>query len=316
MKKLKNMTKWQLQPIILGAIIVLLLLVFGIINPTVLTWSAIHSMILNAFPVMIVAIGMCGAQTAGYFDMAVGMVGTVAGLLCAQIMNDGGSAFVGVLVGLVFGIGAGAVSGFLVSGLHMNAFITTYAMQSIYKGIIFIWTNGFPIRLFGPEYESLTKYGNYMVFGVVQLPIIIALLLYVIIFLFYKYRKLGRTVFLVGGNADCAHISGINVKAVQFFVFMLSDFLAAFAGILFAARVQNATTAIGETWCMEAIAAGLMGGTVAGRSNLWNVLMGVIIVYIVKNGLVMVGLSDYYQYVALGLILFIAVAAQRQKASR
>ena len=316
MKKLKTMTKWQLQPIILAAVLVILMLVFGIVNPVFLTWDAIHSILLNAVPVAIVAIGMCVAQTAGYFDMAVGMVGTVAGLLCGQVLTDTGNVFLAVIVGLIFGILAGVVSGFLVSGLHMNAFITTYAMQSIYKGIVFIWTNGFPIRLFGDEFSSFTKWGSLMVGGIIQFPIIITVVLYVIVFLFMKYRKLGRTIYLVGGNEDCAHISGINVKAVQFFVFMLSDFLAAAAGIVFASRVQNATTAIGETWCMEAIAAGLMGGTIAGRSNLWNVLMGVIIVYIVKNGLVIVGLSDYYQYIALGLILFMAVALQRQKTSR
>ena len=316
MSKIKNMSKWQLQPIILGAVLILLMLVFGVINPVFLKWDAIHSILLNAVPVAIVGIGMCVAQTAGYFDLAVGMVGAVAGLICASILTHTGNVPLAVITGLVYGILAGVVSGFLVSGLHMNAFITTYAMQSIYRGIVFIWTNGFPIRLFGEEFNNFTKWGSLMVGGIIQFPILVTIILYVLVFLFMKYRKLGRTIFLVGGNEQCAHISGINVKAVQFFVFMLCDFLAAFAGILFASRIQNASTQLGDTWVMESIAAGLMGGTIAGRSNLWNVLLGVIIVYVVKNGLVIVGLSDYYQYIALGLILFLAVAAQRQKISR
>ena len=136
--------------------------------------------------------------------------------------------------------------------------------------------------------------------------------IYVLLALFLKYRKLGRSIYLVGSNQKCAHICGIHVRMVQLFIFLLCDVLAAAAGMLYASRVASAQPFMGELMPMEAIAATIVGGTsmAGGKGNLALTFIGVLVIYVVKNGLIMAGLPDFYQYIAIGVILYLAVLAQ------
>ncbi len=315
MNKLKTTSREKLLPFILGGLIILLSVVFTIINPAFITFSSIHSILLTAVPVAIVAIGECTAITAGYFDMSVGLIASLAGVFAAKVVNATGEAVPAVIVGLCIGLLAGVVNGCLVSFLHMNAFITTYAMQLVYRGIVYIITEGMPVKMVAETCKKYLVIGQAKAFGVIQIPIIVMLCLYVLVWLFLRYRKLGRSIYLVGSNAACAHISGINVRMVQFFVFLLTGTLASIAGMLYGSRVGTAPAFMGETLCLEGIASSIVGGTSmsGGKSNLALTFLGVLVVYIVKQGLVMVGLDDAYQYVATGLILFLGVLFQIER---
>lgn len=311
----KGKTKEQIQPYIIIATLVLVSLVFTIINPSFFSGQNFHSILLTSVTVGIIAIGECVALTAGYFDMSVGMVAAMGGLTAATIMKNTGSVFLSVMGGIVLGLICGLMAGLCVSVLHMNAFITTYAMQSVYRGIIYIFTDGFPISMHHPEYYAYTDWGQKKLFGFLQFPIFAMIVCYVLVALFMRYRKLGRSIYLVGGNAKCAEICGIKLHVVQIFCFLLCDTLAAFAGMLYASRVGAANAFMAETIVMESIASTIVGGTVmgGGRSNLALTFVGVLIVYCVKNGLIMCGLPDFYQYIAIGLILFIAVCLQIER---
>ena len=312
---LKGKTKEQIQPYIIVLTLIVVCLVFTIIRPSFFSWQNFHSILLTAVTVGIIAIGECVAITAGYFDMSVGMVAAMGGLMAANVMAKTGSVFLAVMSGILVGLVCGTLAGLCVSVLHMNAFITTYAMQSVYRGIIYIFTDGFPISMHHPEFEKLTWWGQLRIFGFLQFPIFALILCYVVVALFMRYRKLGRSIYLVGGNAKCAQICGIKLHVVQIFVFLLCDTLAAIAGMLFASRIGSANAFLGETIVMEAIASAIVGGTAmsGGKSNLALTFVGVFIVYCVKNGLIMCGLPDFYQYIAIGLILFIAVCLQIER---
>ena len=315
MKKLKTMTREQLLPYILVAVLIILFAVFTSIRPSFLSWDSFHSILLTAVPVGIMAIGECTAITAGYFDMSVGLVASLAGTFAARTCNATGSAGLSILVGICVGIVAGMINGSLVSFLNMNAFITTYAMQLVYRGIQYIITEGMPIKLTVGICNGYLKYGQSKIFGVIQTPILVMIILYILVWLFLRYRKLGRTIYLVGSNPACAHISGINVRMVQFFVFLLTGVLASFAGMLYGARVGTAPAFMGENLCLEGIASSIVGGTAmtGGKSNLAMTFLGVVIVYVVKQGLVMIGLDDNYQYIATGVILFLGVLMQMDR---
>ena len=309
---IKKMTPQQLQPIILSIVLVVMLIVFTIMNPNFITWTNLHTILLSAVTVGIITIGQSVCKLANYFDMSVGLVGAMGGLAAAMVLTNGGSVPMAILAGLVLGAVCGLLAGFLVSFMGMNAWVTTFALSSCYRGIIYIFTDGFPISLFTDNYLPFTKWGSLMVGGKVQFPIIVMVVLFVLVQLFLSYRKLGRSIYLVGGNQYCSLICGINVRAVQLFIFVLCDMLAAFAGMLFASRMSSAAAFLSDTTTLESIAATVVAGVVAGRGNMFVSFIGVLIIYTLKNGLVMVGLPDFYQYLAIGIVIFLAVMVQRE----
>lgn len=315
MKNIKTKTREQLLPYILFGVLIVLFAVFTIINPVFLSWDSFHSILLTAVPVGIMAIGECVAITAGYFDMSVGLIASLAGSFAARTVNATGSAALAIVVGIAVGLFCGMINGCLVSFLHMNAFITTYAMQLVFRGIEYIITEGMPVKLTLGVCDGYLVFGQAKVLGFIQAPVVVMIILYVIVGLFLKYRKLGRSIYLVGSNAACAHISGINVRMVQFFVFLLTGFLASMAGMLYGARIGSAPAFMGENLCLEGIASSIVGGTSmsGGKSNLALTFLGVVIVYVVKQGLVMIGLDDNYQYIATGVILFLGVLMQMER---
>ena len=309
---IKKMTPQQLQPIILAAVLVVMLLVFTIMNPNFITWTNLHTILLTSVTVGIITIGQSVCKLANYFDMSVGLVGAMGGLAAAMVLEAGGAVGTAVLAGLAVGAVCGLLAGFLVSFMGMNAWVTTFALSSAYRGIVYIFTDGFPIPLFDAVYQPFTKWGSMMVGGQIQFPIIVMVVLYVLMQLFLSYRKLGRSIYLVGGNQYCSLICGINVRAVQMIIFVICDVLAAFAGILFASRMSSAAAFLSDTTTLESIAATVVAGIVAGRGNMFVSFIGVLIIYTLKNGLVMVGLPDFYQYLAIGIVIFLAVMVQRE----
>ncbi len=298
------------QNFIIVGVLLVIILVFSIMSSAFFTVENFVSVLLNSVPVAIVAIAEAVCVAGMYFDMSVGMVASLAGIVTAACITDlGMSVGMAVIVGLIAGLFMGALAGLSISRLGMNAFITTLALTEVYRGIVYLATGGVPLPLVqNPEFGVL---GQTSVLGI-QLPIVFMLALYVLMALFMRYTRLGRSVYLIGNNPKAAHICGINIKRVQMFMFLLSGVLASFAGILLASRTLVAQAFVGQNYAFEAIAASIIGGTAitGGKCNLATVFVGVMIVYFVKNGLVLVGLQDFYQYVAVGAIVFLGVLIQ------
>lgn len=316
MLSIKKMGRDTLEKAIIVALLFGVIAVFSIINPTLLSVENFHSILLTMVPVALVAIAECTCIMGGYFDMSVGMVASFGGLFTALMLDNGANIVTAVIVGLLIGLLSGAIAGFSVSSLGMNAFITTFALQQIYRGIIYIWTGGLSRNMTGAIYDGYKAIARTKIFGgILQLPILYLVIIYILMALFMKYTRLGRSIYLVGNNQKAAHICGIRVKRIQFFMFMLSGFLAALAGILVCSRTGTVQPFVGELYAFEAIAATIVGGTSmsGGKGNLGTTFIGVLIVYVVKNGLIMAGLADTYQYIAIGVILFLAVFAQTER---
>lgn len=312
-KKIKHIRELENfnQNIIICVLLILFIIIFSLMSSDFFSVNNFHSILLTAVPVSLIAIGECVCLMGGYFEMSVGMVASMGGLACASIMSMTGSAILAILGGLGVGLLTGLVSGFAVSRLHMNAFITTFALQEVYRGIIYLWTGGFGKSMVGDSYQKFTRWGQMKVFGI-QFPIIVILVVYIIAILFMKFTRTGRSIYLIGNNSKAARISGIDVTNSRLLLFIICDVMAAIAGMLYAMRTASASPFIGTTYCMEAIAATVLGGTsmLGGKGNMATTFIGVIIIYVIKNGLIMVGLEDFYQYIAIGFILIFAVFIQ------
>lgn len=318
LRKSTRLRRDRLQLLILVVILIVLCAFFTVLNPDFIKPANLHSILLTSVLVGLMAVGESICIIAGYFDMAVGMIAALSGILLAFVLKATHSLLLGLAVGLGSGVVFGLIAGCLISYLGMNAFITTFALQSIYRGIIFVLTDGFPISLMGEDFASFTKWGQYKVFGMLQFPIFAMLLVYIWAILFMKYRKLGRSVYLSGNNPRCAHISGINLHKIHLLVFVICDVLASISGILFTSRTAAAQPFLSEMVPMEAIAAAVVGGVslLGGKGNIAMTFVGLMVIYVIKNGLTMAGVPDFYQYIATGLILYIAVLVQTDRKAK
>ena len=302
------------QQVTIGLALVALIIVFSSISPYFFSRDNLLTILLTATSVGLIAAGQFLCLVTRNFDMSVGNVAAMGGVVFTMLIkNLNFSVPMALTTTLAMGLASGLIVGFSVAVLKTNSFITTFAMMQIFRGILFVLTTGQPITMPAmPEYRFV---GTYRLFGVVQLPILLMVLVFIGVFFILKYTKLGRSVYAVGSNPEAAHICGINVAKVQIFCFSVVAVLAALAGALFASRVNAAQPNVGAMYAMDSIAASVVGGTAmsGGKGNIWGVFLGVMIVNVVQNGLIMVGLDMYYQYIVTGLILFFAVLAQSER---
>lgn len=304
------------QNLIILIVFAALIIGFRIGSPYYLTGTNITSMLVAAVPLGLIAIGECVCLMSGYFDMSVGMVASLAGIVWAKLIVDAGvNTWLALFLALGFGLLSGALAGVSVAFLSIPAWMATYALFQIWRGIIYILTNGTAIRMI--DYTEFKVIGQTKLFGseTFTLPILILLLAYLLTFLMLRYTKLGRSMYIIGGNMEAARNAGIKIKRTQVVCFLISGVLAALGGLIFASRSASAQPFIGELYAMQGIAATVVGGTkmTGGKANIAMTLVGVLIIIGIQNGLNMIGVPNFYQFIATGSILFIAVLIQTDR---
>lgn len=294
-----------------AVVIALLVLwgVFAIFNPNFLTFNNIHAIILNAVPVGIVAIGAGIGQMGGYYDMSVGMVGGMAIVLVPFLFEWGFPIWAIILIPLLMGALCGFITGCTITYLNMNSWISTFALQKIYQTILYVVTDGVPITLGSAKFESFTKFGSMRIWGI-QFPIIVMIVVYILAYLFLRFRPMGRYMYLLGSNSAAAQISGVNLHKTRLTMFIIQGTLAALGGLLWAARLKQAAPFVCQGFPFEGIAAAMVAGMYGGKGNILLCLVALLLIYTIKNGLVQIGLSEYFQYAVIGLLMLYACILQ------
>ncbi len=318
--KLKNTySKIQQTPGVLSVVaLVFLLVLFSQLSEYFFTAQNLLSIMLTASTVSLIAIGQFTSILCGYTDMAVGNVAAMAGVLAGMAVKDWGmSVPMGILLGLAFGLLHGFIVGLCIARFNCNSWVTTYALFQVYRGAIFLITRGVPVAIPSNEpYSAAFKFlGQYKLFGVIQFPIIIMLVVLALFAFMLKYTKLGRSLYCVGNNPEAAKISGLDVRKTIMFAFICVGVLSSLCGIVFGSRVNSCQPNSGATYGMDTIAACVVGGTrlSGGKGNIFGAFCGILIVYVIQNGLIMCGLDAYYHYIVTGIIMFLAVLMQTIK---
>lgn len=252
------------------------------------------------------ACGMTFVILLGGIDLSVGSVIAVTGCVSAGMITWVGLPVpVGILTGILCGTLVGALNGIIISRTTIPAFIVTLATMNIGRGIARIYTHAQTIAVLDDPY---TFWGMGSILGLpIQLYLIIAV---VVLTSFILNRTgLGRHIYATGDNKIASEYSGINVKRVTFFVFVLSGFLASLAGVLTVGRTFTATMIMGDGAEMDAIAAVVLGGTSmsGGKGSISGTVIGVIVIGILKNGMNLLGIDSSWQYVVQGIVILIAV---------
>lgn len=292
----------------IGLVLLLIILTFS--SPYFLTVSNLMSVLRQGVALSLVAIGMTYAIISGGIDLSVGSIMAVSGCTSALLMaNFGVNWILACLVGLTIGILSGMILGYFIAFWNIQPFIMSLVMMSAARGLALILTNGIPVAGFPPNFAFL---GTGWVFRI-PFPVIIAIIFYLIFAVILKRMPFGVGVYAVGGNAEAAHHSGINVKKILILVYSISGFLSALAGIIMTSRLNSGQPVLGEMIELDGIAAVVIGGTAmsGGQGGLFGTMIGVLIIIFLHNGLNILGVSAFWQKVAIGLVILVAVLIEQ-----
>ena len=252
------------------------------------------------------AFGMTFAIITGGIDLSVGSILALSGTLSAGfIVNSGFSVQQAVIAAIVIGTALGLFNGFVIAKTTIPPFIVTLAMMQIARGAAYIYSNGQPIRAMIPEYQIIGT--GYL--GPIPYPVIYMAVFLIICVILLSKTRFGRHVYAVGGNDKAAIFSGVNVARTKILVYTMSGFLAAFTGVVLCARMASGQPTAGQAFEMDAIAATVLGGTSmsGGVGKIGSTFIGVLIIGVLNNGLNLLGLNSFWQQIAKGVVILLAV---------
>ena len=294
------------------AILFLMLAVFSILKPgSFLSTNNYVKIIEQSSITILLACGEFFGIILGGIDLSVSSTMALAGVVCARLMVAGWHPVLAVLVGIIlFGAAVGAINGTLINLTKLPPFIITLGTQSIFRGLTYILSDA---RSVSGINTGFMKYVGGKIGGVVPMPIVIALAVALILIFFTTKTKAGRNIYALGGNPTSAFFAGITTNRHQLLCFMISGICASLAGMVNIARLGSAEPNAGTGYETYAIAAVIIGGTsfFGGQGVIWKVIIGGMIIGTINNGLNMVGLSSYYQQIAMGVLIVLAVTLDR-----
>ena len=291
----------------------LILAVFSIQLPgTFLTAGNIINITQQLSMLTIVAATMTIVMVMGDFDLSVGSMASLAGVVAAVMFAAGYPVWMGLGAALLIGLLGGAFNGFLVSVVGILPFVATLGTLTVFSGAAFVVSDGKTI--FGRDIPAgFSGFARSAVeIGDVKLPFlsITAALVVLLCWFILEHTTFGRRLYAIGGNREAAHLAGVRVVRLRLVAFALTGLGAAGAGLLYAARVASANPTQGSGLMLDAIAAVFLGMTMSrrGEPRVGFTLVGVLVLGVLDNGLTQLRVDSYVREIMVGLIVIAAVA--------
>ena len=263
-----------------------------------------------------ISVGMTMVILTGGIDLSVGSILALSGAVAAGLTRDGVAfpsmdLFVGItfwggiLAALLIGAILGMINGVMITTFKVPPFIATLGMLTIARGLTMLYTGGFPITGLGKGFEYV---GTGWFLGI-PMPVWIALIVVVVFAFVMRHTIFGRHIYAIGGNERASEISGIKVNKVKLLVYTLAGTLAGLAGLLVTARLDSAQPNAGASYELDSIAAVVIGGTSlsGGKGSIVGTIIGALIIGVLNNGLVLLGVSPFWQQVIKGIVILAAV---------
>lgn len=314
----------QLVP---GVFLLILIAGLSLLSPNFLSLSNFLDIARVVSIIGIMAVGMTLVILTGGIDLSVGATFALAAVVTASFIpgsfSDAPTSVgldlpvpLAIAAGLIAGALIGLVNGFIIAKSRVEAFIVTLATMAFVRGLTYLYTGGFP-TLFRPMPPAFEWVGQGYVFGLPTPTIFFALVIAMGLWI-TRRTTFGRSIYALGGNEEAARLSGINVQRVKIQAYTLMGALAALSGIILSSRVAAAQPTAGLSYELDVIAGVVIGGTslLGGRGSVMSTVLGVFILGVISNGLNVIGVPTYYQYVAKGLLLIIAVGLDAQLRKR
>ncbi|MDD2394959.1 MULTISPECIES: ABC transporter permease [Sphaerochaeta] len=293
----------------LGILLSLIILcaIISVLSPRFLTIDNLRNVTSQATVSAIVSIGLFLAILTGGIDLSVGSILALSIMMMGIFqVKMGINSFLSMLLCLGVGSLMGLINGLLLTKLKLpHPFISTMGTQKIARGLSLAVTAAAPISGFAVPVQFLGS----RTIGPVPASVLLVIVLYVIMFLFLTHTATGRYIYAVGGNVEASRLSGINVDRVLCIVYTISGFMAALAGIVLVGRVNAAYPLAGQDYETDAIAAVIIGGSSfsGGVGKIYNTVIGVLIIAVLRNGLNLLNVDSAWQTVAIGVVIILAV---------
>jgi ribose transport system permease protein len=287
-------------------IFIAMVVIFSLLSPYFLTVDNFVN-IMKTLPVVgIVAIGETLVLISGGVDLSVGSVAALSGVVTGLFWEQAGlPIWLAALAGLTTAGLIGLINGLLVTRLNINPLISTLATFSAVRGLAFVLTNAQMNQLTQPQFQLI---GRGEILGI-PISFIIMLVLYAIFIFILRKTPFGRDLYAIGGNSMASRLAGIPTRKYFLVVFILSGVLAGIGGLVQASQLAAGAPQAATGMEFTVIAAVVLGGTSlsGGKGTLIGTLIGVFILRTLDNGLILIGVSSYYQEVARGAVLILAV---------
>lgn len=285
---------------------ILLLLVFTGIRPDVFpSLRNLKNIVEQVATLVIVASGVTVVMVTGDFDLSVGAIASLVGIIAALLMKAGFGTLPSVLVALGFGTATGLLNGLLIAYGGLSAFVGTLATMTAYSGAALLISKGTTIFAL-PENFKVLGQGS---LGFLPISVIVMLLTLGIVYLLLEQTTYGRKLYAIGGNEEASFLSGIRIRRVRLAAFGISGFFASLGGIVLTSRLFSAHPQAGSPFMLNAAAAVFLGMTAfrEGEANIWGTLLGALIMGVMGNGLNILGINTYVQSILTGAIIILAV---------
>lgn len=287
----------------------LLCLALSLASDRFLTWTNILNVLRQSSINGIIAVGMTFVILTAGIDLSVGSVLALTAVVTASLLQRNLPISLAIITGLALGAALGSVSGLLVSYLHLFPFIATLGLMTICRGLALTYTGGMPITTLPSSFDFIGA-GS---LGPIPIPIVIAAFVFLAGHFILTHTNLGLRIYALGDNPVAARLSGIPVNKVILFVYALSGFLSALAGMILIGRLDSAAPTLGSGYEFDAIAAVVVGGTnlTGGEGNLFGTLIGVLFIGVLDNGLNLLNVSALWEGVVKGLVIAFALLMYR-----
>ena len=263
----------------------------------------------------IMAIGECLVIITAGIDLSVGSIFAFSGVVGGMAMANWGMGTLGGLVmGCAAGLAFGLANGLFVTKLKLPPFIATLGTMSIARGLSYGITGGYPINKLPDGFKFI---GQGYIAGI-PTPIILLIVVAIIFGILLHKSVVGRRIYAIGGNEEAARVSGVHVDRVKILVFAMSGLLAGLAGLATAARLGVAQSTAGQGYELDAVAAVIIGGASVngGTGNIAGPILGAAIMGVLRNGLVLLSVSAYWQQAVLGIVIILAVTFDKLRSSK
>ena len=302
--------------------LIAIIIVFSFLSPYYFTVNNFLIMASHVAIFGVLAIGMLLVILNGGIDLSVGstlgLCGVVAGFLMKGVTLDMFGVILYppvwavVVITCAFGAFVGAINGVLIAYLKVPAFVATLGILYVARGAALLMTNGLTYNNLGGRPElgntGFDWLGFNRLFGV-PIGVLVLAVLAILCALMLKRSAFGRWLYASGGNERAAELSGVPVKRVQVIVYVLSGICAAIAGLVLSSQLTSAGPTAGNTYELTAIAAVVIGGAAltGGRGTVGGTMLGAFVIGFLSDGLVIIGVSAYWQTVFTGAVIVLAV---------
>lgn len=289
--------------------LIAIVVIFGLLAPDFLSQRNLLNILQQSSINACLALGMTLVIISGGIDLSVGPTAAISAVITATMLVAGVPVPLAILAGLAIGAICGLINGVLVAYAGLQPFIVTLGTLSTYRAIALIYTGGNPVLGVPAGFRSLF---NGSLLGL-PIPVIMVAVVALLAWVLLKKTPLGEYLLAVGGNEEAAYVAGVPIAIAKITAYVISGVLAALASMILVGRLGAAEPILGNLWELDAIAAAAIGGAslMGGKGSVIGTILGAIILGAMRNGLTLMNVQAFYQLLATGLIILVAMMIDR-----